>query len=91
MVVYSMLAGQHFMNFCASLKRLADLNDGTETNALWTDLNKQLTDALKQESDVDFIRPAILAVLRLCGATPTITGPLPATVPTQHFVVTISV
>lgn len=90
LVVYSMLAGQHFMNFCASLKKLADLNDGTSTNVLWTDLNKQLTDALKQESDVDFISPAILAVLRLCGAAPTITGPTPASVPTQHFVVTLN-
>ena len=53
LVVYSILAGQHFMNFCASLKKLADLNDDTTTNVLWTDLNKQLTDAVKQESDVD--------------------------------------
>ena len=68
---------------------LADLNDGTTADLLWTDLNKQLTDALKQGSDVDFIRPSILVVLRLCGAIPPINGPAPTTVPAQHFVVAI--
>lgn len=91
LVVYSMVAGQHFMNFCASLKKLANLNDGITTDVLWTELKKLLTDALKQESDVDFMRPALLAVLRLCGGTPTITGPASATMPAQHFVVTICV
>ena len=57
-----------------SLKKLSDLNNGTATDVLWTDLKKQLTDALKQESDVDFIRPAILAVLRLCEALRTSPG-----------------
>ena len=90
LVVYSMLAGQHFMNFCASLKGLADRNGAVASDTLWTNLNKELGDALKQESDIDFIRPAMLAVIRLCGGTPAIQGPSPLTVPTQHFAVTLS-
>ena len=89
MVVYSMLAGQHFMNFCASLKALADLSQTASIGTLWTDLNKQMSDALKQESDVDFIRPAILAAIRLCETSPTMTGPAVETSPAEHFAVSI--
>ena len=90
LVVYSLLAGQHFMNFCAALQALADLHQGAATEMLWTGLNKELSDALKQEADVDFIRPAMLAVIRLCGSPPNIQSPLAITIPKQHFAVTCS-
>ncbi len=90
LVVYSLLAGQHFMNFCASLQALADLHRTAATDLVWTDLNKQLTDALKQESDVDFIRPAMLAIIRLCGTPLSVQGPSALTTPKQHFAVTCS-
>ena len=89
MIVYSMLAGQRFMSFCASLRTLANLSQTASTDTLWTDLNKQMSDALKQESDVDFIRPAILAVIRLCETPSTMTGPAVGTTPAEHFAVSI--
>jgi hypothetical protein len=90
-VSYSMLAGQHFMNFCADLVALTAATDVGSTAISWVDLLKLLTDAIKKDLGVDFIRPAALAVIRLCG-TPvsTITGPAGTAAPTGPFVVTMT-
>jgi len=85
LIIYSMLAGQSFMNFCASLEALARVGAAEGTTPSWEGLRTLLTAALKQESDMDFVRPAMLALLRLSGTTPSIVGPAPALVPVDHF------
>ena len=78
------------MNFCASLTALADLSQTALTDTLWVDLNKQMSDALKQESDVDFIRPAMLAIdtsLRDGYQLPQ--GQQPGHSPSEHFAVSV--
>ena len=90
LIVYSMLAGQSFMSFCASLEALAAVGTPGGTTQSWEGLRSLLTAALKQESDMDFVRPAALALLRLSGTTPSIVGPAPALVPVDHFNVQVS-
>jgi hypothetical protein len=90
-VSYSMRAGQHFMNFCADLVALTSATDVNSTATSWGDLLKLMTDAIKKDLGVDFIRPSALAVIRLCG-TPvgTITGPTSAEGTADRFAVTMT-
>lgn len=90
-VSYSMLAGQHFMNFCADLVALTSAADVSSTATTWGDLLKLMTDAIKKDLGVDFIRPSALAVIRLCG-TPVsaISGPVAAAMPTDRFAVSMT-
>jgi hypothetical protein len=92
-VVASMLAGQSFMNFCADLRALATELNGGSVGTTWEDLLQQITNAIRKDLDVDFIRPAALAIIRLCkngGAPSAVTGPNSAAVPTDHFAVSIT-
>jgi hypothetical protein len=89
-VINSMLAGQSFMNFCAALKDLVTVEDTNAAGITWNALLKKITDAVKTDLNVDFLRPAALAVIRLCKSqASTITGPTGLNVPTDHFAVTI--
>jgi hypothetical protein len=92
-VVASMMAGQSFMNFCADLRALADAADVNAAGTTWEGLLAMITKAIRSDLNVDFLRPAALATIRLCrapgGALSTISGPSAATPPADHFAVSI--
>jgi hypothetical protein len=87
---YSMFAGQSFMNFCGALRDLVRASDVGATNESWEKFMKILTDTVKSDTSIDFIRPAALALVRLCMSSATkIAGTAPSTIPTNHLTVTI--
>ena len=90
LLVYSMLAGQSFMNFCADLRDLIQVTDTNAAASTWESLIKLVTHAISADVQIDFARPAALAIVRLCG-TPgaVVTGPSVSGVPTEHFAVSI--
>jgi hypothetical protein len=90
LLAYSIFAGQSFMNFCAALHDLARVSDTRGTNKTWEKFMKILTEAVKSDASIDFIRPTTLALVRLC-MTPAakIHGPAPSTTPINHLTVTI--
>lgn len=90
LLAYSMFAGQSFMNFCAALHDLVRASDTGSTNKTWEKFMKILTDAVKSDTSIDFIRPTTLALVRLCMTPATkIAGPAPSTTPINHLTVTI--
>jgi hypothetical protein len=89
-LAYSMFAGQSFMNFCAALHDLVRASDTPGTNKTWEKFMKILTEAVKSDASIDFIRPTTLALVRLCMTPATkIAGPAPSTIPINHLTVTI--
>ncbi len=93
-VIFSMLAGQLFMNFCADLRTLGDAVN-TNANAATTTWNRLIaimTKALQKDSSIDFFRPAALAAIRLCsaGGFSAISGPATGATPLDHFAVAIT-
>jgi hypothetical protein len=93
-IVASMMAGQSFMNFCADLRALADTADVNSAGTTWEGLLAMITKAIRSDLNVDFLRPAALATIRLCrapgGTFSTISGPSAATRPVDHFAVSIT-
>lgn len=88
---YSMRAGQHFMDFCADLVAMKAATDPDATAITWEDLLKLVSDAVKNDQGVDFIRPAALAIVRLCKSPAgSISGPSGAAQPVDHFAVTMT-
>jgi len=88
---YSMRAGQRFMDFCADLVAMKAATDVNATAVTWEDLLKLVTDAVKNDQGVDFIRPAALAITRLCKSPiSSISGPSDAATPVDHFAVTMT-
>jgi hypothetical protein len=91
LIKYSMFAGQSFMNFCAALHDLVRATDVTSTGITWKAFTENLTAAVKSGTNVDFIRPTALAILRLCiQSDPTVSGPGSSTIPANHFTVTVA-
>jgi hypothetical protein len=90
LIGYSMFAGQSFMNFCAALYDLVRAADVSSTGMTWKALMDALSDAVKNDTSVDFIRPTALAIIRLCASSnPTVSGPNLAAIPTEHFTVSM--
>jgi hypothetical protein len=78
------------MNFCAALGDLVRATDVNTTATTWNSLLQLITDAIKKDLNVDFLRPAALAAIRLCKSPVSIVdGPSGAAVPTDHFAVSI--
>jgi hypothetical protein len=91
LIGYSMFAGQSFMNFCAALHDLVRAADVGSTGITWKALMDALSDAIKNDTSVDFIRPTALAIIRLCASSnPTVSGPNLAAIPSDHFTVSIT-
>jgi hypothetical protein len=91
LVIYSLTAGQTFMNFCADLRSLVTATDVTSAGSNWNNLINLITSTIKNDVNVDFARPTALAVIRLCESPAmTVTGPMTAAVPQSHFAVTLS-
>lgn len=92
-IVASIMAGQSFMNFCADLRALADATDVNSVGTTWEGLLAMITKAIRSDLNVDFLRPAALATIRLCtkpgGSFSSISGPSTATPPSDHFAVSI--
>ena len=87
----SLVAGQNFMNFCADLESLFQTTSVTAVPQPWQDLLHQVTTAIKRDADIDFARPATLALLRLCGThAMTVEGPIPPVLPVDLFAVKLS-
>jgi hypothetical protein len=90
-VSYLMHGGQSFMNFCGDLVALAAANSNVSAaGSTWNSLVQMLTNAIKNDVNIDFARPAALAVIRLSNATITASGPNSAAVPASHFAVTLT-
>lgn len=90
-VSYGMHGGQSFMNFCGDLVTLAAVNSTvTKAGATWNSLVKMLTNAIQNDLNIDFARPAALAILRLSKDVIKVSGPESAAVPQSHFAVTLS-
>ncbi len=91
LIVHSMLAGQSFMNFCADLRDLMNVADVNSAGTTWNVLLQLITNAIKADLDVDFLRPAALAIIRLCESQANVvSGPAGAAVPTNHFAVSLT-
>lgn len=66
-----------FMNLCEALKNLCHVAVEIDLGN-WQDLVGQLRGIIKNDLDKDFIVPTALALIQLCGGTPTtVTGPAP--------------
>jgi hypothetical protein len=90
LVIYSLTAGQNFMNFCGDLCSLIASSSVTSAGTNWNALIDQLTNAIKNDLNVDFARPTALATIRLCKSpSMTVSGPSVAAVPDAHFAVTV--
>jgi hypothetical protein len=88
---YSIFAGQSFMNFCAALHDLVRAVDVGSTGITWAAFMDALSDAVKNDTSVDFIRPTALAIVRLCtSSTMTVSGPSLAAIPADHFTVSVT-
>jgi hypothetical protein len=91
LILNSLTAGQNFMNFCADLKALAQATSVTAVPQPWEDLLKQVTNATKRDANVDFARPAVLALIRLCSeGAMTLEGPVPPALPVDLFAVKLT-
>jgi len=91
LVVYSMLAGQSFMNFCAALHDLINAGDVNSAGTTWNALLQLITNAIKNDLNIDFLRPAALTIIRLCESqATTVVGPVGGVVPTNHFAVSLT-
>jgi hypothetical protein len=91
LVIYSLTAGQTFMNFCADLCGLIAATDVTSVGINWNSLVNMLTSAIKNDTNIDFARPSALAVIRLCESpSMTVSGPAGVAVPNSHFAVTVN-
>lgn len=90
-IVYSMLAGQSFMNFCAALHDLINISDVNSAGSTWNALVRLITEAIKEDLNVDFLCPAALAIIRLCKSQAVdVSGPLVTATPTRHFAVSVA-
>ncbi|SDF81351.1 hypothetical protein [Terriglobus roseus] len=90
-VIFSMWAGQRYMDFCADLQQLATVTGPDAVKPAWEDFLKLITKAIEQDTQIDFLRPAALATIRQCkGSTFALTAPSPATPPADHFAVGIT-
>ena len=88
LIANSLLAGQSFMNFCADLHDLIQATDTGAVATTWNSLIQMVTGAIRNDVQIDFARPAALAIIRLCGTqTAVVSGPVIA--PVNHFAVTI--
>ena len=63
-------AGRHFMNLCAGLNQLAGDIDGVNTESQYEDLVSELNGIIKQDVPVFFIKPALIALLKVSGSAP---------------------
>ncbi len=90
LIAYSMGAGQAFMNFCEAVHLLACTQDVDAAGATWNGVVGLITEAAKKDVNVDFLRPAALALVRLCGTAATVvSGPVGAAIPAEHFAVSM--
>ena len=90
LIVHSMLAGQSFMNFCAALRNLMTAVDTKSAGSTWDALLQLVTNAIKEDLNVDFLRPAALAVIRLCvSPTIAVSGPTGPAIPANSFAVSL--
>ena len=79
------------MNFCAALHDLVRSVDVGSTGTTWTAFMDALSDAVKNDTDVDFIRPTALVIIRLCtSSNMTVSGPGLAVIPADHFTVSVT-
>ena len=91
LIVYSMLAGQSFMNLCADLVALVAAKNSDAAGVSWDGLLQLMTTTIKRDVSTDFVRPTALALMRLCqSAGMTVEGPHPAAPTTTHFAVSIT-
>jgi hypothetical protein len=91
LIIHSLTAGQNFMNFCADLKSLAQATSPAAVPQPWEDLLQQVTNAIKRDADIDFARPATLALIRLCGTGAiAVEGPVPPALPVDLFAVKLT-
>ena len=88
LLISSMIAGQSFMNFCADLRDLIQVTDTKAAAITWERLIKLVTHAIEADVQIDFARPAALAIVRLCGTQGAIVSG-PAIAPVDHFAVSI--
>jgi hypothetical protein len=65
LVLPCMVAGQQFMNFTAALLSLVLVAETATTIDRWNTMLSILMQAVTYDVDVDFARPATLAVIRL--------------------------
>ncbi|WP_047491915.1 hypothetical protein [Terriglobus sp. TAA 43] len=90
-VVFSMFAGQGYMNFCADLQKLATVTGPDAVKPAWEDFLQLITKTIEKDTQVDFLRPAALATIRQCkGTTFALTAPSSAAIPADHFAVGIT-
>jgi hypothetical protein len=76
------------MNFCAALHDLVRAVDVSSTGITWAAFMDALSEAVKNDTSVDFIRPTALAIIRLCtSSNMTVSGPNLAAIPADHFTV----
>ncbi|HTP32044.1 MAG TPA: hypothetical protein VMJ75_07725 [Candidatus Acidoferrales bacterium] len=70
------LAGQHFMDFCAGLKELATDVPGVTDDAQYEKLLAAINGMIHRDFAFPtyFLKPAMVAVMRLAGITPAISG-----------------
>jgi hypothetical protein len=72
-------AGQHFMNFCDGLKRLAADLPSIDTQQEYDEMLKALRGMVRHEISFPtwFLKPGVVAMLRLSSARLTLQGSLP--------------
>jgi hypothetical protein len=91
LIRYSMLAAQQYLNFCAALQNLAQAQLNSDVSTSWEALLKLITSAIKDDMNPDFLWPTALATIRMCkGQNSFVTGPSPAAIPADHFMVSIT-
>jgi hypothetical protein len=90
LIIHSMLAGQSFMNFCAGLYELVQASTVNSADQTWGDVVNLMTNAIKRDLQVDFLRPAALATIRLCAPSSiAVSGPSLTATPRTTFAVSL--
>jgi hypothetical protein len=89
-IKYSMWAAQHYLDFCAALRDLGALTTPEAVTPTWEGLMALMSDAVKDQVNTDFLRPAALATMQLCkGGSYALTAPAGPTVPQDYFSIAI--
>jgi hypothetical protein len=90
-IVHSMLAGEAFMNFCAALCDLVSASDVNTAGRNWNALIDLISAAIRDDFNVDFLRPAALATIRIYESqVSNVSGSTGTVVPADHFAVSIT-
>ena len=85
------LAGQEFMNFCDSLKHLVTALPGVETEHQYEELYEAIAGMIRNEASFPtyFLKPSMVALMKLAGVAPTVDGTLPGPNVSGTFAITL--